>query len=330
MGAVPNATTSAEAAAEIVVFCPTPILTVTIEASASGAPELHLHAGGQGFWVARMAARLGGNVALCAPFGHEAGRILRHLIADEMVQVKGVEIAGTSGSYVHDRRGGERVEICRIPGASLTRHECDDLYNATFVTAMNAQLVVLTGQYPEPVVPTDVFRRLAHDAQANGRQVIADLSGSDLEAAMQAGVEWLCFSHEELVSHGLASSDTPKDLIAGMRNLHQRGAQQVVLHRGADPTFVLLKEQMLEVMTPVVEPLDTCGGGDTFFAALAIGLARRKPVEEAIRFAAAAGTLNVTRRGLGTGNLDDIEQLSGHVQVRPLDQSETIQHLGPE
>jgi 1-phosphofructokinase len=82
----------------------------------------------------------------------------------------------------------------------------------------------------------------------------------------------------------------------------------------------LIEDQMLEVIAPEVQPLDTRGGGDTFFAALAIGLARQRPIEETIRFCAAAGTLNVTRHGLGTGSPEDIEALSRHVQVRPLDE----------
>ncbi len=39
-------------------------------------PEVHVHAGGQGFWVARMAAKLGAEVALCCALGGEPGRVL--------------------------------------------------------------------------------------------------------------------------------------------------------------------------------------------------------------------------------------------------------------
>ena len=52
--------------------------------------------------------------------------------------------------------------------------------------------------------------------------------------------------------------------------------------------------------------------------ALAVGLVREKSVEDTIRFAAAAGTLNVTRQGLGTGRIEDIEALSRQVQLRLL------------
>ena len=46
--------------------------------------------------------------------------------------------------------------------------------------------------------------------------------------------------------------------------------------------------------------------------------ARQQDLEETVRFAAAAGTLNVTRHGLGTGRLEDIVALSQHVRIRPL------------
>ena len=40
-------------------------------------PEVHLHAGGQGFWVARLAATLGAEVRLCCALGGEPGRVLK-------------------------------------------------------------------------------------------------------------------------------------------------------------------------------------------------------------------------------------------------------------
>jgi 1-phosphofructokinase len=298
----------------ITVFCPTPLLTVTIEARSDGRPELHIHAGGQGFWVARMVARLGVPVTLCAPLGGDTGLLLKTLIAVEEVQVCGVDIAGVNGSYVHDRRSGERAEICRVDGSKLNRHELDDLYDATFASAMSSRLLVLTGQYPAPVVPASVYRRLAHDLQANGRKVIADLSGEDLREALQGGIELLCFSHEELLREGHVSGDRPQDLLTAMEAL--RGAKQLILHRGPEPTIVRLDGRLLEVITPHVTPLDQRGGGDTFLAALAVGLLRQEKVEDTIRFAAAAGTLNVTRHGLGTGRFEDIAALTRHVEIR--------------
>ncbi len=51
-------------------------------------------------------------------------------------------------------------------------------------------------------------------------------------------------------------------------------------------------------------------------AAAAVAVARKLDMERALQLAAAAGALNVTRRGLGTGRREEIEQLASHVEVR--------------
>ena len=67
----------------LAVFAPSPVVTITVEAGSTEEPDIHVHAGGQGFWVARMAARLGGRVTLCVPLGGETGTVLGSLLATE-------------------------------------------------------------------------------------------------------------------------------------------------------------------------------------------------------------------------------------------------------
>ena len=66
------------------------------------------------------------------------------------------------------------------------------------------------------------------------------------------------------------------------------------------------------------EPLDERGAGDSMFAAIGVGLARGMGLPDALRIGAAAGALNATRRGLGTGTQQEIERLAAHVTLRPL------------
>jgi 1-phosphofructokinase len=56
-------------------------------------------------------------------------------------------------------------------------------------------------------------------------------------------------------------------------------------------------------------------------AGLAVGVARGDGLSAAARLGAAAGALNVTRRGLGTGEREEIERLATHVVVRPFERS---------
>ena len=51
-------------------------------------------------------------------------------------------------------------------------------------------------------------------------------------------------------------------------------------------------------------------------AGIAVGLGRGLGLPDAVRLGAAAGALNVTRRGLGTGRRDQIERFARRVSVR--------------
>ena len=62
-----------------VVLGPLLFLTVTIELEADK-PRVHLHPGGQGFWIARMVTVLGERARLVAPIGGEAGDVVSALL----------------------------------------------------------------------------------------------------------------------------------------------------------------------------------------------------------------------------------------------------------
>src|SRR6516225_10697526 len=113
----------------IVVFAPSPLLTITVEAAGTPRQEIHLHAGGQGFWVARMAALLGAEVSMCCALGGESGAVLQALIAREEVELLSVGCAASNGAYIHARRADSdsREELARTQSRPLSRHETDEL-----------------------------------------------------------------------------------------------------------------------------------------------------------------------------------------------------------
>ena len=127
---------------EVVIFAPSPVLTVTVEDHPDG-PEVHLHAGGQGVWQARMLLRLGVDVTMVSVLTGESGRMLRHLLGDEGIRVVAVERTGRGAAYVHDRRGGERVRIVETGGEPISRHDLDELYGHMLGEGLGADLVIL-------------------------------------------------------------------------------------------------------------------------------------------------------------------------------------------
>ena len=91
----------------VTIFGPDPLLSVTIEAGAAG-DEVHVHPAGQGVWVARMAAELGAWPIMCGFLGGETGESLGPLLAKLPGESRLVRTTGSSGTYVVDRRRGER------------------------------------------------------------------------------------------------------------------------------------------------------------------------------------------------------------------------------
>jgi 1-phosphofructokinase len=315
----------------LVVFGPSPVLTITVEPG-TVRPAVHLHPGGQGVWVARLAATLGAEVTLCCALGGEPGRVLRSLLEAEPIAVRAASARTPNGVYIHDRRTGERIELVSVDSAPLERHASDELYGIALAAGLDADLTLLTGCQPPDVVDADLYRRLVRDLRANGKAAIADLTGPPLPAVLAGGVELLRLSDQELVWAGYARSHALEDLTVGARRLNAEGARHVVVSRGAAPAVLIGdgdSASEIALAAPTFEALDASGAGDSMFAATGVGLARGMSMIDALRLGMAAGALNATRRGLGSGTRREIQRLAAHVDVIPLAAAAGIDARGP-
>lgn len=302
----------------VMVFAPAPQLTVTIEQH-HDEPELHVHPGGQGIWQTRMITSLGARVTLCAAAGGEVGRVLSPLL-DELpgVTLRLVMREHGSGWYVHDRRGGSRQEIAARPGTPLSRHELDELYNLTLAEGLRADIAILSGPAHPSVIKPEVYGRLAADLRINGCRVIADLCSRHLAAVLKAGISVLKISHEELIADGTAPDGSTGSLVKALQHLHDEGAETVLVSRAHEGALALIDGEVYTVSLPRLTPAEHRGAGDSMTAGVAAVLARGGPMEEAVRTGVAAGALNVTRHGLGTGHVDAVRVLTERVELTPM------------
>lgn len=303
---------------DLCVFAPWPLVTVAIEASPEdGSDDIHVRAGGQGVWVARMAASLGARVTLVGPFGGRIGRAAAVMLRDEGIAVRAVDVAGSNGAYIHDRRGGERAQMAEMRPARLDRHEVDDLLDALLTEGMRCGTVALTGLREGEVFDPALYGTVVHDLAANGVEIIADLAGTPLRA-IDHGIGVLKISHEEMVADGYATDGSWAAIAAGMDQLVGR-ARDIVVSCAARGTLARFDGKFWLATPPKVTPRDPTGAGDSMTGGLAVARTRGLSTCDALRLATAAGALNVTRRGRGTGAAPDVHVFRDHVAVREVD-----------
>lgn len=310
----------------IAILAPTVYVSIMIE-PATDADEIHVHAGGQGIWVARMLRQLDHHPRVCVPVGGEGGRTLIGLIGAWGVQLRQVETIADTPTYVYDRRDGSRVEIARSRPPELRRHEVDEYYNRFLELALAAGRCVVTGPANPETMPPEVYRRLGADLAAADVEVVADLHGPPLDQFLDGGpIRLLKVSAGDLVEDGELGEDEARGPGAQRAigeiaaRLVDRGTTAVVVSCGDEPTLAWFPDGAYAVSGPGLEVVDDRGTGDSMTAALAAALAEELTSRDALARAWAAGAANVTRRGLGSGMPGLIDELAERAKIEPQDQ----------
>ncbi len=304
---------------KVTVFGPHPMLSITVEPlTADGGDDIHVHAAGQGVWVARMAAELGADPVLCGFIGGETGTVLRPLLEQMDVGLRLVETAEASGCYLHDRRGGEREPIAQSAAMPPSRHEIDELFSSTVAAALDSGVLALCGPYPSEALPLEIYGNLVADIKANGTPVVVDLSPPRLDSALDGGPDLVKINDWELAKYVSGPVDTEERMRAAAQRLLDAGAGAAIVTRAEEPAMVLRGEEAWTLVPPRFERGSREGCGDSMMGGLAACMAAGAEWEETLRTGAAAGAANFLRHGLGSGSRSVVEDLAQRVELRPL------------
>lgn len=305
---------------KVAIFSPNPMVSIAIESfSAEGGDDIHIHPAGQGVWVARMAAELGADPVLCGFIGGEVGSVLRPLLEQMPVELRLVETAEASGTYIHDRRSGEREPVAQSAALPASRHEVDELFSVTVAAALDCDLLAVCGPYPDNTVPLEIYSDLVADVKANGVPAIVDLSSPRLDKALEGGPDLVKINDWQIAGYVSGPVDTEERMRAAMEQVAEAGAGSVVITRAGDPALALRDGRFVELKPPKFERGSREGCGDSMMGALAATIAAGREWEDVLRLSAAAGATNFLRSGLGTGSREVIEELAPRVKLRELD-----------
>jgi ribokinase len=255
--------------------------------------------GGKGANQAVAAARLGAPTRMIARVGDDSlGEPVRKNLAENGVDVSHVSVAHRTPQglaiIVVDDQGQNRIVLAAGSNGALLPEDVDA---ASDVFTPGA-LVLLQNE-----VRLDTTIRAAQAATAAGAMVLWNPAPAPdgFPEELLGCVDVLLPNESE--AERLTGIEVRDDL--GVRRaaaaLLGKGFPHVVVTLGERGALWFSREGVIHVPAFVVDVVDTTAAGDTFAAALAVGLAEGMEPADAMRFASGASALAVTKLGAQPG-----------------------------
>jgi len=256
--------------------------------------EFKMSPGGKGANQAVAASKLGANVTLIGRVGSEAfgtdlvknaelHRINTNFITKDSETQTGLAL------IMVDQKGNNVIAV--FPGADWKCSK-EDIDQAESVIK-SADILLTQLETPVPVVQYAIEK-----AFNNGVKVILNPSPAHaLPEEMLKKVYVLTPNESEaetLTGTTITSLTSAKK---ATREILRKGAQNVVLTMGKMGALVGTKDEIFQVKSPEVIPVDTTGAGDAFCGALGVAISSGENLEEAVAYANCAGALATTKMG---------------------------------
>jgi 6-phosphofructokinase 2 len=275
--------------------------------------------GGGGINVARVAHRLGGEVAAIYPIGGQIGKLLQRLVEREdiasLVTPSHVETRENFTAY--EESTGEQYRFV-LPGSPLHRAEWEACLDKLAILSSKPKFVVASGSLP-PGVPNDFYAHAIRHAKALGAKTVIDSSGSALKAALAEGVTLMKPNLVELGDLVGANLDSNAEQMEACRKLvKDKRAEMVALTLGEDGALLVTATQAWRALPMQIEAVSAVGAGDSFLGGMVAALDAGKPLEEAFRMAMAAASAAVLTPGTGLCQPQDVQELLPKVEIREI------------
>lgn len=254
--------------------------------------------GGKGANQAVAAARAGGRVTFVSAVGDDRfGRDAVDGYRRDGIDVKDVRVvpgAASGVALILVGEGGENL-IGVAPGANagLGSDDIDRLPAALFQP--DGLLLIAGLEVPLSAVAGAVAR-----GSAAGMRVVLNPAPVDdglIDSGFLDALTVITPNRVELGRLTGRSVETPDHVAEAARLLRDRGPKAVVVTLGADGCLVVDSQGTRAIPSHPVDAVDTVGAGDAFTAALAVGLAEGRSLDDSAAWATAAAALSVTKPG---------------------------------
>jgi 1-phosphofructokinase family hexose kinase len=259
--------------------------------------------GGKGLNVARAARAIGHGALLVSFVPGHTGRAGSALIAEEGVELAGVDVGGELRSTAVVLERGGRTTVFNEPGPPLADGDWERYEDALRAWVAGHGVLVCSGSVP-PGAPGGAYGRLTALAREAGLASVVDASGVTLAAALAAAPDVVVPNlgeAEEVLGHGgggetvAAATDAQPRALAAAAALVERGARAAVVTAAEAGAAVASAGEAPEWLpAPAIEEVrNPIGAGDVLTSALAAALESGEPLIAAARAGVATAAASV-------------------------------------
>lgn len=303
----------------ILTVCLSPSVDVTIELDSLNAGKVNvvksktLSFTGKALNVAIGVARLGGEAYATGFMYNDNGMMFERALDKEGVPFSFVWNSGrVRENYKCIDKHSLLTEINDV-GEQVSNDKLYELLQAIRNLSSRAEVTVISGSLPRGVDPS-YYRELFRAVDPRSLR-IADAEGARLFAALEAGIDLVKPNLEELEFTLGRQIKDKDDMLAGCRELLERGAKIVFLSLGKDGAVITDGKNNYYCKSINVAVNSTVGAGDGMVAAAAMALKQGASLKDILRAGVAAGTATVTTFGTISFTKNKYEEILAGLSV---------------
>jgi tagatose 6-phosphate kinase len=274
--------------------------------------------GGKFTNVAKALTFLGEEALALGFAGGDRGEFMKASLRDQGVRFEFLPVNSRTRlctTILNDNDGTVTELVEESP--AVTPEDCDRLVEALEKRLPGAKALVLSGTIAQGG-PPDLYFRCVALARKAGILTVLDAQGEALLRALEAGPNLVKPNRPELEKTVGRDLRNEEEIFAAMEELIGRGVERVVITRGAEPSLALHNNVRWRITPPKIAAVNPIGSGDSFTAALTVGLLNGLDLGEACRCGAAAGAANALTLMPAVIKRQDYERLLQMVKVEPL------------
>jgi 6-phosphofructokinase 2 len=254
--------------------------------------------GGGGLNVARVMRALGLDVLAIHTAGGPEGDKLNHALDRAGLHHRPISIQDATriSVLISDRKNGERYTLT-FPGPNLSEDECATCLAAIAASGATRGTLVASGSLP-PGAPLDFYAQVAKLVGGDGGNFILDTSGAALQPALGERIFLAKLNQGELEDIAGQPLEDRKAVIEFSRELLARKRlENLAITLGSEGALLITSAGAHFSPAPRINARSPVGAGDSFLAALVVGLFNAEPIDRALRIAVCAGAAAASGEG---------------------------------